>query len=713
MATARENNISSNNGLGVLRMRGYDIEGNKIRAFFDASDNLIFVIDDTVTPDKPNALLVINSDDSRKWDDILSNDYDVSLEMVRPKKDNKYQKLDIDYAGLDEYDDLIRDYDDGTDLAVSLNALARFRAAALRRIATERLQTAENAAENARETIERAQTSIAEQQARIKTLRTKLSQQKKSVGREPTKQSAAKILRTESQIDAIKDKQTRAQRRLDNARRRLVAAEEDADIARAILARYAAGDDDAALVPMTAPNHNVATVRNSPVAVVKDTPIAKMEATAEITEPKAEEMAEEVKPLFDKDPEILDEEIAFKPIDFGAAPVSPSPAPVATPVDAPAAPRFDDYSETAPVAPLSFVPPAMDAAPSRDYADDTHSAPVLDTIKPVEIPADFVAQPTPVMPEPMVAPVQNDYVDMPQPAQPAPIMPEQPAVRPMAYAQSPVSGDAPAAPDAPVAAPAPMRPASPVTGRPAAVPVGDDSNGRRPTLLYYLLLIALIALSIFTLWLYQKKNNESVPDLAATTPVQEVTTPQQDEAPNPFIAVEETVTDVTVTEPEAPAPTPAPIPEPEPEPVVDDNVPAIPVPVVLDPEPAPIKIESPFFTEPEPEPEPVKKPVIVNKPAYNAGSLNDNMFVAAADYDTDVVVTPASVESAPGEEMPDTPIPAEDYQETVDVQNDIMCDDGTLPTADGCCGDEMYTDMGDGSYACCSDTSGQCFPPMF
>ena len=64
MAAKREN-VSKSNGLGALRMRAYNIAGNKIRAFFDASDKLVFVIDDTVTPDKPNALLVINSDDDR------------------------------------------------------------------------------------------------------------------------------------------------------------------------------------------------------------------------------------------------------------------------------------------------------------------------------------------------------------------------------------------------------------------------------------------------------------------------------------------------------------------------------------------------------------------------------------------------------------------------------------------------------------------------
>lgn len=682
MATERENSIMKGNGLGALSMRTYDIDGNKIRAFFDAAEQLVFVIDDTVTPDKPNALLVINSEDGRKWDDILARDYGVSLEMVRPKKDNKYQKLDIEYVGLDEYDDLISDYDEGFDRGESLKALALFRADASRRAAHERLQAAESAAENARETILRAQTSIAQQQARIKTLRTKLNQQKKSVGREPTKQFAAKILRTESQMDALKDKQHRSQRRLDNARRRLVAAEEDAEIARAILARHAAAEKsyDAGTLPAAAPTHAVAAMRtdaelpavvtDAPLPVTADTPILK-----EHLEPKAEEMAEEeVKPLFDKDPEILDEEIAFKPIDFDVNPtVSSAPR---------QEPRFDDYSDSAPISPLSFVPPTTDFTDVAPQTDAARPAPVLDTITAVEMPTEPI-MPQPVTPTPEPAPVANEFTaaERPAPISPAPVG---------------------------VAAPVAARPISPVTGTPTAA-AGGNSDGRKPTFLYYILLIALIVLSVFTLWLYQKKNGDTVPDLAATTAVEqkEAPAPAAEDAPSPFIVAEETVTITETPAEPAPAPVvpvePEPIPEPEPAaPIVDETIPA--VPVVAEPEPAPVPTETPFISEPEPEPEPVK-PVVVNKPAYNAGAQNENMFVADADYDTDVVVT-----SAPAP----APLPAtSEYAETVYEQSDIVCDDGTAPSVDGCCGDEVYTSIGGGAYACCSQSSGDCYPPMF
>ena len=260
-----------------------------------------------------------------------------------------------------------------------------------RRLATERLGAAEVAAENARETIANAQDSIADLQSRLKTLRAKLGQQRKAVGREPTKQSAAKILRTESQIDAIKDKQQRAQRRLDNARRRLVSADEDAEIAREILARLPAenkgGTSHAGLPAVPAPRA-VATVRERndlPVPAAGDVnmPVVSdvKQVIAEQSEPKARRMAEEVKPLFDKDPEILDEEIAFKPIDFNVN-ITPS-ATAAQPV----APRFDDYSDAGAPAPLSFTPPVTDVDIEVPQAMPARPAPVLDSITSVEMPA--------------------------------------------------------------------------------------------------------------------------------------------------------------------------------------------------------------------------------------------------------------------------------------------------------------------------------------
>ena len=219
----------------VLTSMEYNIAGNVLRAYYDADGKLVFVLDETVMSSKPNVLLVINPVGDRKWDDILANDYGVDLETVRPKKNNKYQKLDIEYTGLAEYDNLIQAYKSGGDLTRALVALTEFRDVAARRAAMERLEIAEDGAVRARETIARANDTIAELQTKLKQLRATLARQKKQVGREPTKKSASKILRTDAQIDATNEKLRRAKKRLANAQRRLIIADEDAQIARDIL----------------------------------------------------------------------------------------------------------------------------------------------------------------------------------------------------------------------------------------------------------------------------------------------------------------------------------------------------------------------------------------------------------------------------------------------------------------------------------------------
>ncbi len=711
-----------------LSLDTYDIAGNVFRAYRNVTGELVFVVDETITDVKPNVTLIMNAVDNRKWDDVLANDYGVDLETIRPRRDNKYQKLDIEYDGLGVYDALINAYVAGGDVSVALGGLTRFRDMAGRRAATERLAAAEDAAARARETIARTDETIGELGARVKELRTQLAVHRRGVGREPTKKSAARILRTESQIDATNEKLARARKRLTNARRRLLVAEEDAAAARAVLIRDAGPDvgTDVAIMP---PNDVVVSTPPPAPAVMPDAPLPApvfTEYNPEQSEPKAEEMAdEEVKPLFDKDPEILDEEIAFKPIDFGSDALIP--ASDNTPAPAPA--------------PLSFVAPVSDVVDTEidvRPAPAADAAPVLDTIISVDVPRSAPG----IIPEP-AAPVLS--TDLPSDAmRPAPVVPSfaTDAATPAGVAAAPVSSG--------------MRPVSPVTGGGAPVAPAGGDGVRRPNLVYYVMLVVLIALSIFTLWLYQKNVGQNVPDLATTAPA--IETVETDVVETPVV---DTVSD-TVTVP-APVVEPEPVPEPEPEPVVvPEPVPvAEPEPVVVpiaEPEPEPVPVVSPFLT---PEPEPVPEPV-VNKPAYNV-SQNENMFVAAPEYDTEtitgadvvtddvpvvdmagptvntVVPTPVPVvDVAPViEPVPapvPTPVPTYNATPSVNIVQpapaadhmavtsevfgtseqivETKCSDGRAPDRNGCCAGEIFTDMEDGTFACCSTDGQECFPPM-
>jgi len=687
---------SERENLSSLTPKDYDIAGNQFRAFYDADANLVFVIDNTTDDRKPNVLLVINQVPGRKWDDVLANDYGMDLETIRPKKDNKYQKLDIEYSGLAEYDELIRRYETGDDLSDALVDLSRFRDASVRRAANMRLSAATTIADKSRDTIIKTNESISELQTRIRQLRTKLNQQKKSIGREPTKQSAAKILRTESQIDATNEKLRRAKKRLANAQRRLVAADADAETAREILERAPVSADDAnvhvqsgkkSALPATRRPHDLMATAPAPVPATTDTEFT--EYTTD-QQPKAEIMAdEEVKPLFDKDPEILDEEIAFKPIDFDLPHVNSG---VSNSRDN----EFVSESESvvAP-APLSFTPPtAMSTATPAENETrndfrpitDVPPQPVLDTITSVDVPVS----------DNMARPVENTFsADV----RPAPVMPN---TAPMQNNAAPEIAPAPVSSD--------FRPVSPISG--AAPVAASDGGGRRPTLLYYIMLLALIALSVLTLWLYQKKSATNVPDLTTVAPAKQATTqPMENAKDSPFIAPAPDVESAAVVETvEITAPTPiaepAPVvvaePEPEPvpvsAPVADETTPVVepgsePVPVVAEPEPVAVVSEqlesdvpSPFITAPK-SVIASEEEIIASKPAYNV-SQQEEMFVAAPEYETDIV----------------------DYEE--DASDVPTCEGGASPDANGCCPGEIFTDMEDGTFACCTSDGVECFPPM-
>lgn len=300
-----------------LRPVEYDIAGNVLRTWYDDEGKLAFVVDETIDEYKPNVLLVVRSDGTRRWDDLLQNVYNIDLELIRPKRDNKYQKLDIEYSGIDVYEDLIDAYENHGDLNAALADLIDFRDAAVRRAATVRLTNANDEIAQAQITMDKTKHAIKSMNDRMRNFRNRLARQKSYVGREPSKQLASKILRTEAHIESTEDKLLRAEKRLENARRRIEIATEDANAALALLALRRPTVDLDSDTP-----HRVVDAR------AKKNDVAKMPVTDEMDEdvdPELEEpedtdmpkKSDEVKPLLDKDPEILDDEIAFKPVDFG------------------------------------------------------------------------------------------------------------------------------------------------------------------------------------------------------------------------------------------------------------------------------------------------------------------------------------------------------------------------------------------------------------
>ncbi len=705
----------------------YDINDNLIRAWYNGAGELLFVLDETLSANKPNVLLVIDSFDERKWDDVLANDYGIDLETVRPKKDNKYQKLDIEYGGLDVYADLIEAYESDGDVDDALENLERFRTMSVRRSAKERLSAAEETANKSRETIERANDAISELRARVRELRTKLAEQKRNVGREPTKVSAAKILKTESQIDVITEKLSRAKKRLESAKRRLATAEDDAEIARAILAQ------SADVKSTRHKSHVVRAIKKQSPVLTESAPYdesgaededfstdqydEEYEETEEYN-PDTEEMTEKdetVKPLFDKDPEILDDNIAFKPIDFNAnAAESVDTKPVAVPhVEHGVAP-----------APLSFVPPAPVVGETQSDVDVgvEQNGTMLDNLTSVE-------------------PVESEQIDVETTIEPAVVVPDADIAGDlMPVADVPVATIEQIEPITPVEPITNVRPVSPISGYDSAA--SNSRVDKKPTLIYYVMLILLIGLSIFTLWLYQYKNGGVLPNLTTTNTTLDVVVDDGEKTniPSPLVKSSDT-TDVSesvvepvesVTEPE---PVAAVIAEPETVAVVESEPVTEPKSVAI--VEAANVVESPFVNvrtvatyEPEKKVIPTEEEVLARKPGYNV-SQNEKMFVAAPDYDTETISKSESVFDEGIEDLTysmdldvqpvSVSVPEVVTSEVAVVEPDATmampesepepesCAGGAPADEYGCCPGEEYSYTDDG-FMCCTDDG--CFPPL-
>ncbi len=634
MAGERNNfsniNIESQNGLPVvsfgtkkttdsklskqrvdLSPENFQISGNVFDAFYDQDHRLIFVLDKTRDKRQPNVLLVINQIQSRKWDDILSNDYNVDLEEIRPKYNNKYQKLDIEYSGLDIYNRLINDHLAGADISTALNNLNKFRNSVAMKFATVRLNAANAEFTVAQDTAQSAQKTINTLVEQKKKLREKLQHQKKMVGKEPTKQSAAKILKIESQIEALNEKSKRATRRFKHAIKRMERAKENSETAKNILAGYQSEMKEG--IPM----------------------------------------AEDIKPLFNKDPEIIDNNIAFKPIEFTNA-----RPPVETPntsAQNQAKPMFE---------------PIQISAPQNTYQ----------------------SQPQVAMPQPVVS-----SATVPQVMQPNEVLPPAPDLA-----------------NTPISRPTPIMSGNNNSGGGIEIPIipKDDTNSHKPSVVYYFMLVVLIVLSIFTLWIYQKNTNNSVrPNLAAQNAEQTSQTSEnnnlQDEPinDNPSNGVPDSV--FLSDSNNEPAPVTNNV-QPEPKPEYDVSGPTAAVdnaeqPVAATQEtdqgqqnyaPATTDDESAKVQETPSVPAELPLPMDVN-PEY----ADTQQPVAATEpqYENESVSLPIANE---------TPVAAPEPAAAT-------CTDGTAPDTNGCCTGETLKDIGNGGgFACCPDDGGECFAPI-
>lgn len=79
--------------------------------------------------------------------------------------------------------------------------------------------------------------------------------------------------------------------------------------------------------------------------------------------------------------------------------------------------------------------------------------------------------------------------------------------------------------------------------------------------------------------------------------------------------------------------------------------------------------------------------------------------------DESEVVPSDDVDSDESAQQTEEDLKAQLEQELANL-NSGLCSDGTKPNKYGCCGDEIFKDMGNMVFACCPKSGGDCFPPI-
>jgi hypothetical protein len=318
--------------------------------------------------------------------------------------------------------------------------------------------------------------------------------------------------------------------------------------------------------------------------------------------------------LFEKDPDILNEDIAFKPISFDVPVVNE-----------------EKEEQNIPVLNDEFF---TETTETTESTETTENLPVTENF---EAPVSTIEEEKPIFEsfEPVVPSTEEKEIEQkPVLETMTPVVQEETVVEDIQEPVAPVVSTVP-----PVSPMPSVRPVAPVVKQEPAVAVkaADEKSGTKPTIIYYVLLFVLIVLSIFTLWVYQKNMKNSTPVLTATT--EETTVVEKQPAPEKSVVqdikpveedavfVDEVVEQddsVATKEPVVEQPVEE-ISEPTPEPIVEPAVEDV-MPEVIDAVPA--RVVSSGSAQEDVVPVVVAEEVVVNKPVYEPGSKHDDMFVS-------------------------------------------------------------------------------------
>ncbi len=87
--------------------------------------------------------------------------------------------------------------------------------------------------------------------------------------------------------------------------------------------------------------------------------------------------------------------------------------------------------------------------------------------------------------------------------------------------------------------------------------------------------------------------------------------------------------------------------------------------------------------------------------------VTDNQSVADT-TESEIKIEEKSTETTVAEEIDEEAL----LEQELAYLDAGLCADGTKPNKFGCCGDEIFKDLGNTVFACCPKTGGDCFPPI-
>lgn len=436
----------------------------KFSAWIDTHGHVAWALDTTRDRVLPDAMLVIDRDDNlpdRKWDDILTKDFDTDPEIVRPREDNKYQKLDISYDGLSIYQAAVDALETGGKVSDSvLRALGNFRINAGAANAMKRIADNQEILDKVSNTLVVSDKTALKIKGDIALLKERLASQKSAMGFEPTKAAAAKILKTQSQIEAAQEKskknalrKKRTEKKIANANEEIKTWTDQLEYLQGLGATLPDADEpieDSNVAPLIQTDPNIVDEEKAFQAIDIEQP----EEAEEETKEGETEMPTEFKPMSWDAPE---PEI---PAQTPAAQVETLVQPV---VQTPTESRAAQVSDVESAAYPSFAPPVSNAYPMQTRA------PQIDQSEPVPVAPAEIPVPSSFAPNFTPAPATDDF-------RPAPAAPQ----------------------------------SAPETEGQMITQAREDAKRAEPGSGYYLLLLLLVIASIATLYIYQKRLGDRI-----------------------------------------------------------------------------------------------------------------------------------------------------------------------------------------------------------